>query len=112
MPPGALDRAWFILRVRKHLQDGASYGIFRLRKLLTPTAQDRALVSLPVQVSFLYYPIRLCRAAGLLGLRGFKNLVGRYRQNASDRAALTGRFSIWIAPTSYASKLRMSLLRA
>jgi hypothetical protein len=49
------------LRAMDRLQDKVVYGRYRLRQLLTPNRHDRALLALPVRLSFLYYLLRLLR---------------------------------------------------
>lgn len=56
------------LRLMECLRDQAIYFRYRLCQMLTPNRRDRALLALPVCLSFLYYllrPFRLLRTYGL-----------------------------------------------
>jgi hypothetical protein len=61
----------FHLGVRERLQDKLQYC---LRLALSPSVEDRAMLSLPVRLSFLYYPLRPVRLAG-------KWLIGSFGPN-------------------------------
>jgi hypothetical protein len=74
-------RDFFPLLAREHLRDRIRCGLHLARYLITPNAQDRALVSLPALFSFLYYllrPIRLLQTYGR-GRQRVRALQGKPR---------------------------------
>lgn len=70
--PRVMDHVAFYLRMRERSQDRMAYLLYCfpeiLRQAVTPNEKDRALLSLPVPFSSLYYllrPIRLVKEYGL-----------------------------------------------
>jgi hypothetical protein len=59
--PSGLSDALFHLKVRERLRDGFRY---LLSLALAPTLADWRRLALPVQLSFLYYPLRFLRLMG------------------------------------------------
>ena len=68
-----IDTVCFTLRVRESLSDKVQYCRWLLQLVMTPVAEDRAFLSLPDSLSFLYYFLRPLRLIWRLGRR----LIGK-----------------------------------
>lgn len=95
-PPGFFDRLhtsedlgidtiYFLVRVREHLQDRIRFCCWIVQLLITPVPKDRAILSLPESLSFLYYFVRPIRLIGKLGRSLVKNFGQALKPSANSQ---------------------------
>jgi hypothetical protein len=78
---GLVEASWLYMRCRERLGDKAAYVTYLVRLSLdtwsiTPNTNDRAIVSLPAAIAFLYYVIRPIRLTVKYGLVFARYVLG------------------------------------
>jgi putative nucleotidyltransferase-like protein len=80
-----IDTVYFLVRVRERLQDRVRFCRWLAEQVLTPGPKERALLSLPDSLSFLYYFLRSIRVVGKLSWMLLQTLGQVFKTTASSQ---------------------------